>query len=178
MDDLHLVQETIQNDRDSATASFSKIFAQVQAVANKMNVEVTSRRAGARQQDRGVALENPEEYFRRTVFIPFMDYELAQLHQRFEKHRTTLECFCVIVPSAIPPLQDNREKAAGNLVASFPQDVDARAALGELRLWWAKWMNKAANLCPSTGTTALSHCDCQFYPNLHKLPPQREHFRE
>lgn len=169
MDDLHLVQETIQNDRDSATASFSKIFAQVQAVANKMNVEITSRRAGVRQQDRGVALENPEQYFRRTVFIPFMDYVLAQLHQRFEKHRTTLECFCVIVPSAIPPLQDNREKAAENLVASFPQDVDARAALGELRLWWAKWMNKAANLRPSTGITALSHCDCQFYPNVHKL---------
>ncbi|KAH9367888.1 hypothetical protein HPB48_017531 [Haemaphysalis longicornis] len=30
-------------------------------------------------------------------------------------------------------------------------------------------MNKAANLRPSTGITALSHCDCQFYPNVHKL---------
>lgn len=44
-----------------------------------------------------------------------------------------------------------------------------KAALGELRLWWAKWANKAASQRPSTGTDALSHCDCRFSPNVYKL---------
>lgn len=38
MGDLDVVQQTIPTDRNSATASFSKIFAQVQAIANKLNV--------------------------------------------------------------------------------------------------------------------------------------------
>ncbi|XP_072143732.1 52 kDa repressor of the inhibitor of the protein kinase-like [Dermacentor andersoni] len=170
IDDIDVVQQAIENDRKNATASFSKIFAQVQELAEKLDVEITCRRAGVRQQDRGsIASESAEEYFRRTVFIPFIDHVLAQLHQRFEKHRTILKDFSVIVPSAIPPMQDDREKEAENLLAVFAQDVDARAALGELQLWWTKWANKAASERPSTGTDALSHCDCRFYPNVYKL---------
>ncbi|KAH9374599.1 hypothetical protein HPB48_012299 [Haemaphysalis longicornis] len=134
MGDLDIVNQTIQNDRDSATTSFSKIFEQVQAVASKMNVEITSQRFGARQLDRSVASENLEQYFRRIVFILFLNYLLDQLHKQFQKHKTTLQCFCAIVSSAIPLVQDDREKAAKNLVAGFAQDVNARAALRERRL--------------------------------------------
>lgn len=142
----------------------------MQALAEKLNVEMTSRRAGVRKQNLGSnAFESAEEYFRRTLFIPFMDHVLAQLNQRFEKHRALLKDFSVIVPSAIPPMQDDREKGAENLLTVFAHDVETRAALGELRLWWAKWANKAANQRPSTGTDALSHCDSRFYPNVYKL---------
>lgn len=98
-----------------------------------------------------------------------MNHVLAQLNQRFEQHRTLLKDFSLIVSSAIPPMQDDREKGAENLLTVFAHDVETRAGFGELRLWWTKWANKAANQSPGTGTDALSHCDSRFYPNVYKL---------
>ncbi|KAH6946769.1 hypothetical protein HPB50_015061 [Hyalomma asiaticum] len=187
IDDIEAVHQTIENDRKNANASFSKIFAQVQALAEKLNVEMPGRRASVRKKNLGSnAFESAEEYFRRTLFIPFMDHVLAQLNQRFQKHREPLEYLSIIVPSAIPPMQDDREKGTENLLTVFAHDVETRAALGELRLWWTKWVNKSANQCPSTGTDALSHCDSRFYPNVYNLlqilvtlplPAQRERFQ-
>ena len=53
IDNIEAVQQTIENDRKNANAPFSQIFAQVQALAEKLNVEITSRRAGVRKQNLG-----------------------------------------------------------------------------------------------------------------------------
>lgn len=80
IDDIDVVQQAIENDRKKAAASFSKIFAQVWELAQKLDVEIISRWAGVRHKDCGsVASENAEEYFRTAVFIPFVDHVLAQL---------------------------------------------------------------------------------------------------
>lgn len=120
IDDIEAVQQTIENNRNNANASFSKIFAHVQALAEKLNVEITSRQAGVWKQNFGSnAFESTEEYFRRALFIPFMDHVLAKLKQRFEKHSAFLKDFSVIVPSVMPPMQDDREKGAENLLTAF-----------------------------------------------------------
>lgn len=46
-------------------------------------------------------------------------------------------------------MQVDLEKGAENLLVVLAQDMDARAALEELRLWWTKWAKKQQASAPA-----------------------------
>lgn len=80
--DIEVVQQTIRNDRTSADEAFSKTFSKVTELASKLNMEITNKWIGTRQQHRGnIPEETSEEYFRKLMFIPFIDFTLAQPDQ-------------------------------------------------------------------------------------------------
>lgn len=167
---IDVVQRTIEQYRTNAEACFGEVFSKAQECGERHNVEIAKPRIRSLQQHRGNDhAESAEEYFRRSVYIPFIDFILSQLKQRFENHRRLIESFGALIPAAVPPSHDARLRQAKELILAFSNDVDEIAALGEFRLWWTKWESTGPSLRPSTGLDALPHCDSTFYPNIYKL---------
>lgn len=170
LNDIGVVQEATQKNREEADDSFMKIFSEVVDLATKFDVVISNPRSGTRQHRKANSpADSPEDYYRRNVFIPFIDSILSQLDERFVRHRTVIKSLKVTIPSVIPKARDTREDSAAKLVQAFSDDVDERAVMGELRLWWSKWEKSEPNMRPSTGSDTLAHCEEAFYPNLYRL---------
>lgn len=55
-------------------------------IASVVNVEIKMLRICNRQTNRvNVVSDNPEEYFKMSIFIPFIDNLICQLNSRFDE---------------------------------------------------------------------------------------------
>jgi len=72
--------------RDSADETFCDVYSKAEAMANTGGVSITlPRRCAGRQTMRSnVEADSIATYYRRSVFIPFLDDLVSQLHDRFE----------------------------------------------------------------------------------------------
>jgi len=82
------VTAVLSRKREGAVDSFADIWKQSCALASLSDTELVQSRhtGGGRQRNRAnVPAASPEEYYRCTVFIPFMDHVLSdlQLQERF-----------------------------------------------------------------------------------------------
>ena len=62
-------------------------FKEIVKFAKTLAVDVSVPRVVTRQVLRGnVPRDSPEEYYRRNVTIPFLDYTLVEMHDRFGRN--------------------------------------------------------------------------------------------
>lgn len=161
------MQRTIEGYRANAEACFGEVFAKAGECGEQHNVEIVKPRLSSHQRHRGNApAESAEDYFCKSLYLPFIDFILSQLNQRFETHRQLIESFSVLIPAAVPSALDVRLKQAKELILVFTKDVDERACLGEFRLWWTKWEATESSLRLNSALGALPLCDKTFCPNM------------
>jgi len=87
------VTAVLSRKREGAVDSFADIWKQSCALASLSDTELVQPRltGGGRQRNRAnVPVASPEEYYRCTVFIPFMDHVLSDLQERFADQSTTV----------------------------------------------------------------------------------------
>ncbi|KAL1481574.1 hypothetical protein MTO96_034376 [Rhipicephalus appendiculatus] len=95
-----------------------------------------------------VPSSTPEEYFRRCVFLPFLEAFTEQVDERFVKHRSILAQFEVLPSSlSLLPSKDD-ENAMRILCESYHSDVgdSVSSAVGELHLWYRKTPNGSSGI--------------------------------
>jgi hypothetical protein len=79
----NVTQNTLKDIRVNAIEEFSKIFKSVETYCNKIGIDVCIPRTLGRQAHRSnVAPNNPESYYHVTIFIPFLNNFIDQLHDR------------------------------------------------------------------------------------------------
>jgi len=83
------LRSTLQAWRQSAEEDFSELFNDVENLAGEIGATVQMPRTTKRQTKRdNVPAATPEEYFRRSIYVPFLDNFLAQLEVRvFKQYR-------------------------------------------------------------------------------------------
>ncbi|KAL8564206.1 hypothetical protein ACOMHN_017475 [Nucella lapillus] len=118
--------------------------------------------------------DNVEEFYRRSIAIPFLDHLSRELQERF-KNADLARDGLNLVP--INVVQTPRG------FTSVPEGVKCLANLWEedhphingiepeFNRSCAKWHREqdSEGSIPSSAAEALHHCDSRFYPNLHKL---------
>ncbi|KAL4090337.1 hypothetical protein QTP88_025196 [Uroleucon formosanum] len=94
---MDLAQDTLielKDYRKHAQKNVEDIFLAAKKIADKFNVTMTIPRIDKRQVHRiNVQTNNPEEYFRISVFIPYLDSFISQLKSRFLNHIDILSSF-------------------------------------------------------------------------------------
>ena len=82
---VSLVTEQLSDIRSNQVNEFQEIFKKCETMANLSNVAITVPRIVQRQTLRANFDHYiPEKYYRRSIFIPFVDCLLQQLHDRFQ----------------------------------------------------------------------------------------------
>ncbi|XP_050432592.1 52 kDa repressor of the inhibitor of the protein kinase-like [Adelges cooleyi] len=138
-------------------------------IAIKLNVEPKIPRTCSNQKNRSnVPFNNIEDFYKKTIFIPYSDDLIMALNERFLPHNETIISLQFVLPRIIVEKPFFSLKKA---VESYKSDLPGLNDIieAEYEIWQAKWKNIEENLRPATAIEALRACDRLMYPNIFEL---------
>lgn len=161
----------LKSMRENAELKFRELFATAQDLANELGEEIKIPRVTTCQIYReNYPSRSPEEYFRRTIFIPFIDHFLSQLEQRFLKHKETLSKIQNIIPNVIIKLSEIEINETINVISmQWPNALETCDIIckKEALLWKQRWVG--VDEIPRTFIEALQLCNKVMFPNIHNF---------
>jgi hypothetical protein len=81
------VKDSISDLSNNMDVEFSKIYAEVEALAERVGAVISIPRLAGHEKHRGnIVSENAQQHVRRNVAIPFLDNIKEQLDCRFSAH--------------------------------------------------------------------------------------------
>lgn len=163
------VEEVLDETRRETEKQFNTIFSDVKTICDELNVDIRIPRLTGRQVHRcNIAVENPEEYYRIAIFIPFLDSTKMQVHDRFLKHKNLLQSFMCLLPNE-QNFSSEHENSAKILLEKYKSITNCSIleGIGELKLWWRHVLNSSDT--PKNAHNAFLACDESIFPTVRKL---------
>lgn len=150
--------------RESGDEEFHEIYKKAEDTANKLNVPVQGPRTVGTQKFRSnVEGKTPEEYYRRTMFYPYLDEISASLKDRFSNHRNILNGFDSLIPEKIAVFNDLLPALAFYKDDLLHNNSDILEA--EWKLWALQWKTTASPK-PSNAVDTLKAIQKEIFPNI------------
>lgn len=119
-------------------------------------------------------MEDPEEYYRVTLFIPFLDAFLTTLKERFTSHRSLFSGFSNLIPPSVEKLHKWTD-SLDQLIEFYEEDgiLEGKATTqGEFHLWHETLksnFHEHDTPLPVSAMEGLLRCDEAFFPNIYRL---------
>ncbi|KAL1416821.1 hypothetical protein MTO96_044855 [Rhipicephalus appendiculatus] len=149
-------------------SGFSDVYDASVKAAEAAHVEMRMPRVTGRQLHRSnVPVASVEEHFRLSVFLPFLDYLIGQLKERFKRHRHTLKMLSSLLPQNIP--ESATLPTAEEFADVYSNIISTSALQGELAVWAAKWKREKREKLSMSAMQAFANCPEVFFPNVHRL---------
>lgn len=162
-------KQELEDIRLNADKYFGEIFEQVKLLTMKMDIEIKMPRISNRQTNRcNINVNNPEVYYRVSIFIPYIDKFINELEERFTNHQTTLLNFHSLFK------ENGYDEDFINLTKQYGEDLQEIGNCDEIfkneyKLWQRKLKNSTEAEKPKNAINALSICNESIFPNIHKL---------
>ena len=121
---------------------FSKqIFEHILNLATMSDISITQPRISQHQQHRlNVESISPEEYFKLTIVIPFLDYLLADLSSHFNPHVKQASHLQSLLPSRITNITSVSD--ISETVKLYNDDLPNEMIIDEeMHVWKTKWLS-------------------------------------
>lgn len=152
--------QTFEDFRTSDSA-FPEIYQQAEEAASLLDVELKIPRLCGRQTTRAnIASDTPTDYFRRTIYYPFLDHYLQALQDRFKGKFLDVLPLEGLIPKHVKQLKDLDVQNVINAAKIYSADLDFITD-SELRssiiLWQSHWKNETENV-PETAVQGMEHC--------------------
>nr|CAI5870176.1 unnamed protein product [Callosobruchus analis] len=134
------IKDILRNDREFPDRISNEILQKARAVAMDLNIEISVPRLAHKQTHRSnLPSDNDNEYWRRSLIIPYIDSLISSLNIRFSQENTPAFALSRLHPlymtkTSIADLHKNAE--------SF-QEFYNLDITGELNLWHNLWVTKA-----------------------------------
>src|SRR5690606_14086678 len=146
-DHVQRLLQLVCQDRSQADDRFRKIFTFAKDIAKRLNIDLQAPRTVGRQAHRvNVDASSPEEYFRRTIFIPYLDSLATSLEERFNDSKKAAFLLFKLVPN-VAGLLSSKE------LHKHVTDIQAKFKFPNLEieaeLWRRHWKDQdfRGNLC-------------------------------
>lgn len=115
--------------------------------------------------------DGPMEFYQRTAFIPFLDFIISELRDRFQSFHKLASGFTPLLPVNVlnKDFSDIRDVVIQFLPILPSDHPDAIKA--EFLLWKTRWVTAEENSAkiPQNLMEVLDTCNPVFFPNLNKL---------
>lgn len=163
------VTEIFQKMRETSDAKFSEIFKRALDTAKELNIEINKPRLGRKQMHRdNTPSESVEDYYRKTVFIPFLDFLVQNMTDRFENHKNIISSLHSILPKNV---ETSSIENIMQCVEFYSSDINVLPNIlkGEIEMWLEKWLSTDAKERPTSAIESLTKCETSNYPNVKKL---------
>jgi len=110
-----------------------------------------------------IKTDDPEKYYRISIFIPYIDSFINQLKTRFNDHKTILNCFQSLFDTKV------REDDFIKLIDTYKEEFNSPTSvvLEEFKLWQRKLSNMSDK--PNNAIDALNICNKDMYPGIFNL---------
>lgn len=163
-EEITLILKELEDIRCHAEKEFGKLFSLSEDMGRRVGIEdVTMPRTNKRQTLRNNApADHPESYYRRAIFVPYLDGLTAEIRARF----SNLSCQAIralcLIPANLDHLTTDRQN---ELHKYYHEDLPERDSFEqEMRLWKRKWENLEER--PSTLTSTLKAVNVRQFPNV------------
>ena len=163
---VSLVVEELKSTKKSSETAFQDIWTKASAVANSVDVKLSvPQKCGKQTHRNNVVAGSAPEYFKRSVFIPYLDHLIMELGSRFS-HATSIAMKTLhLLPCHVQHLQKEDEVAIENF---FSGDLPLLYSFKhELILWKREWQGETSP--PSTIENTLTQMIVSFYPNIAQI---------
>jgi len=149
------VNAVLQEWRAEADNTFHRLFNDALRLCSIASVEMNIPRVASRQTAReNYRTNSPEEYYRLSVFIPFLDHLVAEMAQRF----SPLDGPCAELQQLVPTFMVQTQSAISltGVLELYHNDLDQPSVVhGETSRWFQRWSNVARNDRPTNALAAL-----------------------
>lgn len=132
------VYDEINEMRRDSELKFKDLFVAAKEMAEKMSINLVPPRNIGVQKNRDNYEGSPEDYFRRSIFLPFLDHLSMQLKTRFIDHRELLSKIQNILPIKCSELNTKKISETVNTFAKeWPNDIKGSTDdfISEMTIW-------------------------------------------
>ncbi|XP_050316182.1 52 kDa repressor of the inhibitor of the protein kinase-like [Anthonomus grandis grandis] len=144
-------------------------------VASSVGAESKVKRITHKQKNRANPNINPNaenyavDYFRTTMYLPFLEFFINQLEETFTSHKEIFQGFmCLLSPLSVGESTDSSNKF-NNLLDLYVPDVSKIITKSEIKLWHEHLNNFPEIKNKRQALACLEVCSQHAYPNVHKL---------
>ncbi|KAL4153397.1 hypothetical protein QTP88_001230 [Uroleucon formosanum] len=157
--------------RKNVEKDFKLIFERAEIFCKNSNINISlPRRVGKQVHRDNTPVTTLEEYYKVTIFIPYLDTFITMISDRLLKHKSLLKSFNCLFPIKEKDNSDTFENDITGLVKKYSQLLPSFSPLlviAELKLWWTSLQNLSK--IPSNLSELLNNCNENDYPNVYKL---------
>ena len=162
-------KDLLRDVRTNCDVEFAKIFkdaSELTSLFGQNHPEVP--RLATRQTHRNnISGQTPEVYWRRAVFVPFVDNLIAELDSRFSAMSNAAVQGFQLLPPSLPFMTSQQQQS---MLDAYRLDLpDATSFDVEIRRWKKKWEGVAAELLPKTICQVLGGINAMAYPNVTRI---------
>ncbi|KAF0702443.1 52 kDa repressor of the inhibitor of the protein kinase-like, partial [Aphis craccivora] len=153
----HSLLNNICNFNFLVAIYFHEIYEGVKSISVLSNVNETMPRICGRQNNRNnVPFKDIEEFYRRTIFIPYLDDLLCSLKQLFLSHKDTIKSLQYVLPSLAV---DNPFSYLKPAVQFYEDDLPGYQDIieAEFTLWQSKWKTVGPKFRPLNAIETLTN---------------------
>ncbi|CAH0555163.1 unnamed protein product [Brassicogethes aeneus] len=159
----------IETRRKSAEIYFSKLFSKAKNLAQELDSSIEIPRIVKRQKHRAnYSSVTAEQYYRKAIFIPLLDYVILDLQERLPKDTLKVFDLNLLMPSVLIE-ENNVEKEVCQRIESLGVQYESVLGnqvsnlVGEYQVWKEHWKsnnNKKVSI-PKSAVEVLEKCNDQ-----------------
>ncbi|GBM89125.1 hypothetical protein AVEN_153750-1 [Araneus ventricosus] len=151
-----------------ANDNIKTLYAQVKEIAAKLDIKEEIPRVCRLQTGRNnVPYSTEEEYYRRAIYVPYLDDFCNSLKERFESQKETVASLQHILPEFCTKTDFYSLEATFNF---YEEDLSHKEVVqNEFMLWKEKWSQENSENLHKTAISSLEKCDKTFFPNIYIL---------
>ncbi|XP_008178694.1 zinc finger MYM-type protein 1-like [Acyrthosiphon pisum] len=149
--------QSLMNIREDAQHEFKRIVDEAQTMAELIGTSISRKRITSKKTNRANPqnLKSTKDYYRVTVFLPYIDNFISQLKDRFVNHKNVLRGFECLFHSEFSNEDRNEFQ---HLIELYSPAIDRHNVLAELKMWKLK-LASSSNEITKTGIEAFLNCD-------------------
>ncbi|GBL92759.1 hypothetical protein AVEN_269734-1, partial [Araneus ventricosus] len=148
------VLDLLSKQRVNANDNFKTLYAQVKEIAAKLDIKEEIPRVCRLQTARNnVPYSAEEEYYRRAVYVPYLDDFCNSLKERSESHKETVASLQHILSEFCTKTDFCSLEAAFNF---YEEDLSHKEVVqSEFMLWKEKWSQENSENLPKIAISSL-----------------------
>lgn len=157
--------DLFKKERNKCDETFSEIFARAMNFSEELEVQIKIPRRCAKQTMRSnYSGGSPEEYFRQSIFLPYLDSLITSLASRFSSQTLNALDLQNLLPKKIKTVsKDAYTRSMNNLIKLYQIDNFKFESL----LWFDFWKKSQDNVDSITVAELLQKTKL-FYPSIHE----------
>ncbi|RVE46777.1 hypothetical protein evm_008561 [Chilo suppressalis] len=160
---IQTIKTAIAEHRLSAEEGTEELLKSANEIAKVLNLELRLPRTASRQQYRA---NHPagslSEYFRRSLYVPYLDSLSSSLEARFDKEHSPAFALSLLHPAQIIKITAPELRKYMDEVSKF---YEIEGITSEAELWRTFWVNKQEDFEDLEITELIQQSEC-FYPQV------------
>lgn len=156
---------------------FNSCFEDAKQIAEDLDIVVKTPRVCSKQQHReNMSTNNPGDYYRSVVAIPFLDFLLNELDTRFQKEDMAAYSICSLLPVYITNLSNEELSKLASKLQFWGNDLPC-LSIQDLEKELKDWRRYCVNMSKETLDklcnllNLFNYVDGDVYPNVKIVLP-------